>query len=73
MSKFLRLLAATALFASVVAGDNPAQAPLASSDDDAYTCADPPYKVRIYSRSPLVIYITDFITPFERKHLLKLA
>ncbi|KAK0625073.1 hypothetical protein B0T17DRAFT_531841, partial [Bombardia bombarda] len=29
----------------------------------------PPYKVLMVSKSPLVIYITDFITPSERAHL----
>lgn len=42
-----------------------AQAQLSS----AYTCEDPPYKVHMVSQSPLVIYITDFLTPFERSHL----
>ncbi|ROT35080.1 oxidoreductase [Sodiomyces alkalinus F11] len=44
---------------------------LLSSED--YTCEHPDYKVLVFSRSPLVIYITDFITPAERRHFLALA
>ncbi|KAI8272397.1 hypothetical protein K4K60_012859 [Colletotrichum sp. SAR11_57] len=38
-----------------------------------YQCTHPPYKMHIVSKSPLVIYIPDFVTPAERKHLLELG
>lgn len=46
--------------------DNPAQQPIG---DDNFVCEDPKYEIHIFSQSPLVIYITNFITPFEREHL----
>ncbi|SPO03616.1 uncharacterized protein DNG_06299 [Cephalotrichum gorgonifer] len=46
------------------------QQPLTSDD---YACVHPPYKVHLFSKSPLVIYITDFLTPSERAHMLNLA
>ena len=36
---------------------------------DNYVCEHPPYKIHIVSRSPLVIYIVDFLTASERAHL----
>ncbi len=45
--------------------DLQAQAPLT----DDFVCEHPPYKVHIVSKSPLVIYIADFVTPTERAHL----
>ncbi|KAM0330844.1 hypothetical protein ACHAQA_003799 [Verticillium albo-atrum] len=47
------------------------QAPLVADDD--YTCEHPPYQIHIFSTSPLVIYLTDFITPSERQQLQGLA
>lgn len=47
----------------------------ASSLDNAaivppdYQCFHPAYKIHLVSKSPSVIYITDFITPDERAHL----
>ncbi|KAL2129592.1 hypothetical protein VTI74DRAFT_7546 [Chaetomium olivicolor] len=38
-----------------------------------YVCEHPLYKVLVVSKSPLVIYIQNFITPSERTHLLELA
>ncbi|KAL2270657.1 hypothetical protein VTJ83DRAFT_28 [Remersonia thermophila] len=40
---------------------------------DEYVCEHPPYKPRIVSHSPLVIYLENFITPFERAYLLDLG
>lgn len=59
------LLGALALHASAD------QAPLTNLDD--YTCTHPPYKVTLVSKSPLVIYLTDFLTPSERAHLLHIT
>jgi len=59
-----------ALVGLVAALANPAsgsagQAPL----KDDFVCQHPPYRVHMVSKSPLVIYITDFLTPDERVHL----
>ncbi|KAI1389170.1 uncharacterized protein F4822DRAFT_271616 [Hypoxylon trugodes] len=43
-----------------------AQKPITSND---YTCQHPAYKSHIVSKSPLVIYLANFITPEERAHL----
>ncbi|KAK0737863.1 hypothetical protein B0T18DRAFT_420751 [Schizothecium vesticola] len=64
------LLGALALHASATTPTND-QAPLTNLDD--YTCTHPPYKVTLVSKSPLVIYITDFLTPAERAHLLHIT
>ncbi|KAL1838501.1 hypothetical protein VTJ49DRAFT_2608 [Mycothermus thermophilus] len=40
---------------------------------DDYVCEHPPYKPRIVSKSPLVIYLENFITPSERAYLLDLG
>lgn len=34
-----------------------------------FVCEHPPYKVHLVSKSPLVMYIDDFVTPKERAHL----
>ena len=39
----------------------------------AYVCEDPKYSVRILSYDPLMIYLENFITENERRHLLTLA
>lgn len=53
---------------------------IASAGDDAaqkklngYECAHPPYKSHLLSKSPLVIYIENFVTDAERLHLQELA
>lgn len=43
------------------------------SDANSSSCAHPSYKVHLLSKSPLVIYITNFLAPAERAHLQKLA
>lgn len=51
-------------------------APVLSQDQKPipeYVCTHPPYKVHMISKSPLVVYIVDFITPAERSHLLEMA
>jgi len=54
-----------ALATSTTYADDTSQLPLS----DAYTCEEPPYKVHLISTSPLLLYITDFLTPSERTHL----
>ncbi|KIW18798.1 hypothetical protein PV08_03087 [Exophiala spinifera] len=34
-------------------------------------CTHPAYKIHFLSRDPIVVYIENFLTPFERDHLLK--
>lgn len=34
-----------------------------------FVCQHPPYTATIVSKSPLVLYLHDFITPEERTHL----
>jgi hypothetical protein len=46
------------------------QALLVNLDD--YVCSHPPYQVLMVSKSPLVIYIKNFITPSERAHLQRI-
>ena len=70
MKSLLKGLTAAALLSTALAQDAAEQKPLASDD---YECVHPPYKVHIFSRSPLVIYISDFLTPSERAHMLDLA
>jgi len=55
--------------AVALANDQQQQAPLT----DGYICEHPPYKVLLVSKSPLVIYLQNFITPSERAHLLDLG
>ena len=56
---------AIALLSGLAAGSQDAQVPLSSS----FVCKHPPYKVHLVSKSPLIMYITDFLTPEERSHL----
>jgi hypothetical protein len=65
------LIATSALLAGVF-GDPP-QEPLGQDEDAPYVCSHPPYKIHIFSKSPLVIYIQDFLTKPEREHLQLLA
>lgn len=50
------------------AGDDAAQKKLSG-----YECTHPPYKSHLLSKSPLVIYIENFVTDAERLHLQELA
>jgi len=36
-------------------------------------CTRPPYKVHIFSKNPLVIYIPNFLTAEEREHLQEIT
>lgn len=38
-----------------------------------YECVHPPYKMHLLSKSPMVIYIENFITNEERLHLQDIA
>ncbi|KAF4925843.1 Prolyl 4-hydroxylase subunit alpha-2 [Colletotrichum viniferum] len=46
-----------------------------SENDDLrdYVCDHSGYEVNLFSHAPLVIYITNFVTPFEREHLKKIT
>jgi prolyl 4-hydroxylase len=59
------------LYAHTSSAETQPQKPLL--DDDTYTCTHPPYKIHIFSTSPLVIYISNFVTAFERAHLLSIT
>ncbi len=59
----LHLAGAAAVWSAGGAAEG--QAPLA----DDYVCEAPAYKVHMVSKSPLVLYITDFVTAQERAHL----
>lgn len=65
----LKSLLAAALISTALSHD--AEQETLTSDN--YTCVHPPYKAQILTRSPLVIYLTDFITPEERAHVLKVS
>lgn len=65
----LRWLAVTTVGMGVAsAGDDAAQKKL-----NGYECTHPPYKSHLLSKSPLVIYIENFVTDAERLHLQELA
>jgi prolyl 4-hydroxylase len=56
-----------ALFASNVRG-SAEQTPLMD-----YSCKHPPYTINLFSKAPLVIYISNFLTPEERSHLQEIT
>jgi hypothetical protein len=69
----MRLFAALILlgiFGGYVDSADPKQAPLSDSDS---TCSHPAYNIHIFSISPLVIYISNFISSSERAHLLSVT
>lgn len=73
ISTFGRLALALALLAGqFVISDSSAQKPLEPGFEN-YECTHPPYKVHLVSRSPLVIYLADFVTADERAHLQEIA
>lgn len=65
MRSLLSVLAASAALSGIAGGTLQQQVPFMAD----FVCEHPPYKSHIVSRSPLVIYITDFLTPQERLHL----
>ena len=38
-----------------------------------YSCQHPPYTIHLFSKAPLVIYISNFLTPSERSHLQEIT
>lgn len=70
-----RLIRSVAVAALAVAGFAQVedQKPLSNGVANDYTCQHPPYQIQMLNKSPLVIYIEDFITPDERAHLQSLA
>ncbi len=76
MSTLRSLLAAlggVSIFYAAVASSHPDHARQSPLTSDAYTCEHPAYRVSIVSKSPLIVYLQDFITPSERAHLLQLG
>ena len=70
--RILLALAALSHTRGVFAQDE--QVPLSSKElPSGYTCTHPPSKVHLFSKSPLVMYIEDFLTDHERHHLQSLA
>lgn len=63
MDNLLRLLVGMA--AALVSGAQAAQKPISSD----FVCQHPPYTVSIVSKSPMVLYLHDFVTAEERIHL----
>ncbi|EGY16478.1 hypothetical protein VD0002_g525 [Verticillium dahliae] len=74
MVLFCRLRTAIVIlgFNALIKAQNREQAPLVAVADNS-TCEQPSYQVHIFSTSPLVIYLTDFISPSERQQLQSLA
>ncbi|KAI5860394.1 hypothetical protein GGS23DRAFT_235254 [Durotheca rogersii] len=70
-SLFLLALAATTARASGGHGDDgDAQKPVTSDD---YVCEHPAYQSHIVNKSPLVIYLENFLTEKERAHLQEIT
>ena len=38
-----------------------------------YSCEHPSYTIHLFSKAPLVIYISNFVTPEERAHLQEIT
>ena len=53
----------------VISNDEETQEPDHLED---FVCEDK-YEISVYSRDPLVVYIKNFISPFEREHLQKVS
>jgi hypothetical protein len=64
----MRLSTSIALAALVLTAASREQAPL-----DPAECTHPNYRVHLFSKSPLVIYLEGFITKEERSHMLEVA
>jgi prolyl 4-hydroxylase len=72
MASIRSLLSTVGVLAALqiaVAASN--QTPITDLSD--YVCEHPPYQVLMVSKSPLVIYISNFITPEERAHLQRVT
>ncbi len=59
------LLAFIFLHFSIARAD---QIPLAAD-----ACTHPPYDIHLFSKAPLVIYISNFLTLAEREHLKEIT
>lgn len=72
MSKMLifTILLLIGIFNKFVECADSEQAPLLDSE---YICTHPAYSIHLFSASPLVIYISNFITASERNHLLSIT
>lgn len=70
MMSSLKSILLFALAAGTVKAHGGAQKPIISSDD---SCKHPAYKSHIVSKSPLVIYLEDFITADEQAHLQEIT
>ncbi|KAK3896861.1 prolyl 4-hydroxylase subunit alpha-3 [Staphylotrichum tortipilum] len=46
---------------------------LVALEADNYTCDPHAYQVHVYSRAPLVLYVENFLSVEERKHLLEIS
>ena len=67
-------LALALSLAAAIAIANASQTPLGVGIDlEKYECSHPPYKSHIVSKSPLLIYLSDFVTPEERAHLQEIS
>lgn len=40
---------------------------------DDFVCDNGNYEIYLFSHDPLVIYITNFVSPFERQHLQRIT
>ena len=67
MMKYNVLLALAAALSA--RADEASQKPIGSD----YVCEHPQYHTHIVSTSPLVIYLENFITAEERRHLLDIT
>lgn len=61
----MKLPSALIVAVAVFGRANASQKPMT----DEYVCEHPPYTVSLVSKSPLVAYLHNFITPSERAHL----
>lgn len=61
----MKLLGSFIVAAAILGRSDATQKPLT----DEYVCEHPPYTVSLVSKSPLVAYLHNFITPSERAHL----
>lgn len=61
----MNILESVILAAALVSGASATQKPIKGD----FICEHPPYTVSLVSKSPLVAYLHNFITPKERAHL----
>ncbi|KAK2607588.1 hypothetical protein N8I77_006251 [Diaporthe amygdali] len=61
----MNILESVILAAALVSGASASQKPIKGD----FICEHPPYTVSLVSKSPLVAYLHNFITPKERAHL----